>query len=278
MDEAVAGRGHDVLVTCIAAMSRTPRDAALFCDIDGTVSPIVGRPQDAFVPDRTLDILGRLIEYLGLVAFVTGRAVEDGRRLVGLDGAAYVGTHGIELIDAQGVVRTEPQAERYLDQVQEVAAMAEAAFSEDAHGIVLENKRTVLAVHYRLAEDTAGARHEILTKVVEPARALGLIVSTGHYLYEVRPPVPFTKGTATRRMLAEKDYLAAMFCGDDLTDVTGFQAVREWAAKDARRTACSVAALTGETPRPVVEEADVLVAGTTGMHQVLAKLLAALGG
>jgi trehalose 6-phosphate phosphatase len=271
-------KGYDALQACITAMVRTPHEAALFCDIDGTVSPIAGRPQDAIVPDRTLDVLGRLIEYLGLVAFVTGRAVEDGRRLVDLDGAAYVGAHGIELIDADGVVRTEPQAERYLDQVQEMAAAAAAAFGDDAHGIVVENKRTVLAVHYRLAEDAAAARHAIITKVVDPARALGLSVSTGHFLYEVRPPVPFTKGTATRRLLQEKTYLAAMFCGDDLTDVTGFRAVREWAAKDARRTACSVAALTHETPPPVVDEADVLVAGTTGVHRVLAKLLAALGG
>ncbi len=276
--EESAGKGYERLTACIAAMARAPGQAALFCDIDGTVSPIVGRPQDAFVPEHTLDVLGRLIEHLALVAFVTGRAVEDGRRLVGLDGAAYVGTHGIELIDAQGAVRTEPQAERYLGQVQEVAAAAAAAFSEDAHGIVVENKRTVLAVHYRLASDAAAARHAILTKVVEPARALGLTVSTGHFLYEVRPPVPFTKGTATRRILAERDYLAAIFCGDDLTDAAGFQAVREWAAKDARRTACSVAALTSETPRSVVEEADVLVAGVTGIDRVLAKLLAALGG
>ncbi len=276
--EQTAGKGYETLTGCIEAMKRAPREAALFCDIDGTVSPIVGRPQDAFVPDRTLDVLGRLIEYLGLVAFVTGRAVEDGRGLVGLDGAAYVGTHGIELIDAEGAVHTEPQAERYLDQVQEIAGMAARAFSEDAHGIVVEDKRTVLAIHYRLAPDHSAARHEILTKVVEPARALGLVVSTGHYLYEVRPPVPFTKGTATRRLLHEKHVLAALFCGDDLTDVTGFQAVHEWAAKDARRTACAVAALTGETPQPVLDKADVLVAGVSGVHQVLARLLAAFGG
>jgi trehalose 6-phosphate phosphatase len=276
--EQTPGNGFDTLAHCIEAMQRAPGRAILFCDIDGTISPIVGRPQDAFVPDRTLDVLGRLIEYLGLVAFVTGRAVDDGRRLVGLDGAAYVGTHGIELIDAEGNVRTEPQAERYLDQVQAVAALATAAFDEAAHGIVVEDKRTVLAVHYRLAPDAAAARHEILTKVVEPARALGLAVSTGHFLYEVRPPVPFTKGTATRRLLGEHDPLATMFCGDDLTDVTGFAAVHEWAAQDARRTACAVAALTGETPQPVVDGADVLVAGVTGVHQVLARLLAALGG
>ena len=86
--------------------------------------------------------------------------------------------------------------------------------------------------------------------MVEPARGRGLAISTGHFVFEVRPPLPLTKGTATRRLLAGGDYLAAMFCGDDLTDVTGFKTLHDWAARDARRAACAVAAVTAETPRP----------------------------
>jgi trehalose 6-phosphate phosphatase len=212
------------------------------------------------------------------VAFVTGRAVADGRRMVGIDGATYAGTHGLEVMDVDGAVRVEPQAERYVDAVQQVAALAAAELEGAVAGVVLENKRTVLAIHYRLAPDPDGARHEIVSRVVDPARARGLAISTGHFLYEVRPPVPVTKGTATRRLLADGDFVTAVFCGDDLTDVTGFEAIHRWAARDARRQACAVAAVTKETPRPVTDESDVRVAATAGMHEVLRRLLGAAGG
>lgn len=263
--------------TCLAAVRRAPRAAALFCDIDGTIAPIVAHPADAVVPARFKTLLRALVARLGSVAFVTGRALDDGRRMVDVEGAAYVGTHGLEVVAADGSSFTEPQAERYVDAVQRIAALA-AAELEGVDGVVLEDKRTVLAVHYRLAPDADRARHEIVARVVEPARAAGLAISTGHFVYEVRPPLPVTKGTATRRLLAAGDPVTAVFCGDDLTDVTGFEAVHSWAAADARRYACAVAAVTAETPRPVTEAADVQVAATEGMYEFLGRLLAAAGG
>jgi len=270
--------GEQALLSCLDGVRRAPRAAALFCDIDGTISPIAGRPMDAFVPESFLEVLRGLVARLGAVSFVTGRAVEDGRRMVGVEGAAYVGTHGLEIMDVDGSVRTEPQAERHVEVVQEIAALATAELDGVVAGVVLENKRTVLAIHYRLAPDPERARHEIVTRVVDPARARGLAISTGHFLVEVRPPVAVTKGSATRRLLGEDDFLAAVFCGDDLTDVTGFEAIHRWADADARRLACAVAAVTKETPRPVIDESDVRVAATPGMCEVLRRLLTAAGG
>jgi trehalose 6-phosphate phosphatase len=259
-------------------VARAPRATALFCDIDGTISPIVARPADAVVPSRFKATLRGLVARLGTVAFVTGRALEDGRRMVDVEGAAYVGTHGLEIAGTDGASYAEPQAERYVEAVQRIAALAAERLDGAVEGVVLENKRTVLAIHYRLAPDADRARHEIVARVVDPARAAGLAISTGHFLYEVRPPVSVTKGTATRRLLAADDFVTAVFCGDDLTDVTGFEAVHRWAATDARRHGCAVAAVTKETPRPVTDEADVRVAATPGMYEALGRLLAAAGG
>ena len=100
---------------------------------------------------------------------------------------------------------------------------------------------------------------------------------TGHFAFEVRPPVPITKGTATRRLLDEGSLRAALVCGDDLTDVAAFLAARRWADSDARRTACCLAAVTAETPQPVKEAADTLVRATPGVDAALADLLAAAG-
>ncbi|MCX6363000.1 MAG: trehalose-phosphatase [Actinobacteria bacterium] len=277
-DGQLITKGETELDACLAVFAAAPRAGALLCDIDGTISAIVARPGDAAVSQCFLEALAALTERLGLVAFVTGRTLEDGRRMIPLDGAAYVGTHGLEVMAPGGQIHTEPQTERYIVEVQEVAAAAARDLDCEALGVVLEDKRTVLAIHYRLATDAARTRHEILTKIVEPARGRGLAISTGHFLFEVRPPLPFNKGTATRRLLAGGDYLAGMFCGDDLTDVTGFKSLHEWAARDARRAACAVAAVTAETPSPVIEGADVLVRATPGIYEALTRLLAAVGG
>jgi trehalose 6-phosphate phosphatase len=277
-DDSLIISGRQELAAFVRAAGAAPQATALLCDIDGTISPIAPRPDDAVVPGRFLDVLRELIARLGLVAFVTGRALEDARRLVPLGGAAFVGTHGLETRTADGRVRAEAQAERFVAEIQEVASAAARDLDCERLGVVLENKRTVLAVHYRLAPDAATTRHEILTRVVEPARARGLSIGSGHFAFEVRPPVPFTKGKAARRLLDEGRYLAALACGDDLTDVTAFKAVREWGGQDARRHGCTLAAVTAETPRPVRDEADVLVRATPGVFAALTRLLKAVGG
>jgi trehalose-phosphatase len=197
--------------------------------------------------------------------------------MIPLEGAAYIGTHGLETRAADGSITVEPQAERYVGAIHEVAEAAARDLDCEALGVVIEDKRTVLAIHYRLAEDAAVTRHQILARVIEPARERGLAIATGHFAFEVRPPLPFNKGTAVRRLLAAGDYFSAMGCGDDLTDITAFAAIREWGERDARRATVAVAAVTDETPRPVVEAADVLVRATVGMHDVLARLAAAVG-
>jgi trehalose 6-phosphate phosphatase len=270
-------RGHEALRTLERAAAEAPHAAALFCDIDGTISPIAPTPAEAHVPEAFRALLAALVERLGLVAFCTGRSLEDGRRMIPLEGAAYVGTHGLETMTPDGAVIGDPQAERYVAAIREIGEAAAAGLDCEALGVVIEDKRTVLAVHYRLAEDPEAARRQILRHVVEPARERGLAIATGHFMFEVRPPLPFSKGSAARRLLDAGDDLAVMACGDDLTDVTLFAAVRDWRERDARRRTAAVAAVTAETPEAVIAAADVLVRATPGVHEVLARLAAAVG-
>jgi trehalose-phosphatase len=197
--------------------------------------------------------------------------------MIPLEGAAYVGTHGLETMLPGGALTVDPRAERYVPLIHDVAQAAASDLDCDALGVVIEDKRTVLAVHYRLAEDAAATRHEILARVIEPARERGLAVATGHFAFEVRPPLPFTKGSAVRRLLAAGDFRSAIGCGDDLTDVTTFAALRDWGERDARRRTLAVAAVTGETPRAVTDAADVVVRATPGVYEVLALLAGAVG-
>ena len=270
-------RGSEALDAFVRAAAEKPEAAALVCDIDGTISPIAPTPGEALVAEPFRELLAALVERVGLVAFATGRALEDGRRMIPLDGASYIGTHGLETMSGDGSVTVEPQAEHYVAAIREVAAEAARDLDCAALGVVLEDKRTVLAVHYRMATDAAATRHQILTRVVEPARERGLAIATGHFTYEVRPPLPFNKGSAVRRLLQAGEYSAVMSCGDDLTDVTMFAAVHDWGERDARRRALAVAAVTDETPRPVEEAADVVVRATPGVYEALSRLATAVG-
>jgi trehalose 6-phosphate phosphatase len=266
--------GEQRLEEGLAAVAQEPAAAALFCDIDGTISPIVRRPSDAVVPDRQRAALAALAPRLGLLCFVTGRAVLDGARMVRLKNAFYVGTHGIELMDPAGLVKTDPGAEPYVDRVQTVVAGIDGAELESL-GVVLENKRNVLAAHYRLADDEDAALRAIARLIVAPARSAGLAVATGKQVVEVRPPLEITKGTAALSLLGRESYAAVLFIGDDLTDASGFAAVHAWAASRPDREAVCVAAVGDETPSRVRETSDVWVDGVEGVAEVLRRLQAA---
>jgi trehalose 6-phosphate phosphatase len=268
--------GTEELDELLRAAAQAPRSAALFCDIDGTISPIAPTPAEAHVPQPFHDLLAALARRLGLLTFVTGRSLDDGRRMIPVEGASYVGAHGLETMAADGSVTTDPQAEHWVGTVHDVAEAAARDLDCEALGVVLEDKRTMLAIHYRLAPDPAATRHQVIARVIEPARDRGLVVATGHSMIEVRPPLPFTKGSAVRHLLDAGDYLTAVACGDDLTDITMFAALRDWGGQDARRRTTAVAAVTDETPQPVVEAADVLVRATPGIHEVLARLARAV--
>ncbi|HEV8053862.1 MAG TPA: trehalose-phosphatase, partial [Candidatus Limnocylindrales bacterium] len=78
-------------------MAEAPDRSAILLDIDGVLAPIVPRPEDAAVPERTRRLLERLVRRYRLVACLSGRAGADAARVVGVEGVVYVGSHGLEL-------------------------------------------------------------------------------------------------------------------------------------------------------------------------------------
>lgn len=292
-------KGERTLEHCLQAVAGDPGASALFCDIDGTISPIAQTPWEASVSAEFRTLLAGLIGRLGLIAFVTGRDLDGGRRMVDVPGAVYVGTHGLDMLDAHGRRTVDPGAEEWLPTVREIIDLARSAELEPM-GVLIEDKGAAFAVHYRLAEDRDAAEAAVLRKVVEPARARGLWVISGYLAYDLRPPVAVNKGTATERLLATGDYRTALFLGDDLTDCNGFDAVHAWATRSPERPpsetqgaqaaetapnrpqppadsriGLAAAALTDETWEEVKAAADVWVAATPGMFEVLRRLLEA---
>lgn len=221
----------------LAPLADAPERSALILDVDGTLAPIAPRPELASVPEATRAELVRLAGRYLLVACVSGRAEEDARRLVGVEGIRIVGNHGLEL---------DPRAH---DLAAEIARFRELV------ALPVEDKTLSLTYHYREAKDEAAARAE-LERVAEQARAEGLDARWGRKVLEIRPLVAANKGTAVRALLERADARLGLYAGDDTTDLDGFAGLREAGLEKA----VCVAVASSEAPAKVVDAADLVVA------------------
>jgi trehalose 6-phosphate phosphatase len=234
----------------LAALAAEPDVAGLFLDFDGVLAPIVARPEDAAVPADTRAELERLAARYAVVAVVSGRAGEDVRTRVGVEGIVYVGSHGLEL---------EPENERW--------SRTLAAFAWDAPWPPRETEVKGLAIsfHFRDRADEAEAIRE-LDAIADTAREEGLVARYGRKILEVLPPVGSHKGTAVRRLLEERGLSRALAAGDDTTDIDSF------AALDGLEVAVRVAVASAEAPSALLDAADVVVGSTDEFLALLRQL------
>ena len=214
-------------------------------DVDGTLAPIVARPEDARVPDATRAELARLAGRYALVACVSGRMGDDARRVVGVDGLVYVGEHGLEL---------EPEAESWAGRL--------AAFDAEVREWPAERKRLTLSYHWRTAPDEDAAV-ATLARVADRARDAGLVPRWGRKVLELRPPIGAHKGTAVVRLLGQRRLERALYAGDDTTDLDAFRAL------DGLDLGVRVAVASSEGPSELREAADVVVTSPAELLELL---------
>jgi trehalose-phosphatase len=231
-------------------LTAAPEQGALFLDFDGVLAPIVARPEDAYPPEETRDEIRRLVERYPLVAVVSGRAGDDVRARVGVDGVVYVGAHGLEL---------DRQADRWRQQIVDFASGA----PWPAHDIEL--KGLSVAFHFRDAEDEPAAVLE-LEAIAESARDDGLTARFGRKVLEVLPPVGSNKGTAVRHLLEGAGLSRALVAGDDTTDLDAFRAVEELEHR------LRVAVVSEESPTVLAEHAEIVLSSTEEFLELLKSL------
>jgi trehalose 6-phosphate phosphatase len=234
-------------VSALDRLAEAPDRAAIVLDVDGTLAPIVRRPDEAAVPDEARRELERLVARYALVACVSGRTGEDAQRLVGVAGVRYVGSHGLELA---------PEADRWRAELHRFAASVNWP---------VEDKGLTVSFHYREAENEDEAL-EYLEGVAERARAAGLVPRFGRKVLELRPPVDADKGTAITQLLADAGLRRALYAGDDTTDIDAFRAL------DGLELGVRVAVSSDEAPSDLVEAADIVVDSPVELLALLARL------
>jgi trehalose-phosphatase len=198
----------------------------LFLDFDGTLTPIVSRPNQARLSRAVRETLRKLVDLLPVVV-ISGRAPKDLRRRVGLQKVCYVGHHGLSYLEAGGEVTwltTPPRrtlVRRWLQALRIAAEGIEGAFVED--------KGVCVALHDRLVKQKQRARlMRRARRVFAPWIARGSVsLLRGNRVLEARSSRAGNKGTAVS-MLLRRPWArrrVPVYFGDDHTDFDAFSVV-----------------------------------------------------
>ena len=217
----------DALVRLRAALA--DRTLFLFFDYDGTLSPIVERPEAAVLPPAMRARLKRLVEVC-FVSVISGRGLADLEERIGVAGIAYAGSHGFELVEPDGRKLENPEAQEALPSLDSAqAALRRHVGTID--GAQLERKRFGLAVHYRRVAEASVPEMERAVKRVLEASEGRLALKSGKKVWEFVPALDWDKGKALAWILEKSGgntpSALPVYFGDDVTDEDAFRTVAE---------------------------------------------------
>jgi trehalose 6-phosphate phosphatase len=253
------------------ALRADPARAAILTDVDGTLAPIAERPEGAAVPAEASVLLAVLAERYGLVGCISGRQAAEAKRLVGVDGIAYAGNHGLELLlPGEEEPRLDPSLEGREDGAAEFVAGLEPE-ELDGLGLRLEDKGPIQALHWRGTGDERAAEaraHEIAAT----AGRAGLDPRWGRKVLELRPVGGGGKDAAVAALLAAGGVTAVAYAGDDRTDLDAFRRLRELREAGELAAAVCVGVRSAEGPPELAEESDLIVEGPEGWLEILRSL------
>jgi trehalose 6-phosphate phosphatase len=260
------------LVEALEPIRADPDRSAILLDIDGTLAPIVRHAADAHVPEATRALLIEIAKRYGVVGCVSGRRAATARQIVAIGTLAYVGNHGGELLRPRS---TRPEVDPELAEwASRVRAFASSALTPEYQRLRVraEDKDTIVAFHWRGAPDE-GAAEVAVREIATSAQEEGLVVHWGRKVLEVRPPVALNKGLGIATLLRGTSATAALYVGDDTTDLDAFRGLRELVQAGRLECALCVAVDSDEAPPELAREADLTLEGTQGVRELLEALL-----
>jgi trehalose 6-phosphate phosphatase len=195
---------------------------AVFLDFDGTLAPIVPRPEQAGIPDAARAAVARLGARMP-VGVISGRDLQDVRRRVGVEGISYAGSHGFDILAADGA--THVLGADHADDLAAAARRLGEALAPVA-GALVERKRFSVATHTRNVDPADKAAVADAVHCVA-ACAPRLKLTTGKEVMELQPALPWDKGKALLRLLEmlglDGPDVVPVFVGDDRTDEDAFR-------------------------------------------------------
>src|SRR5215208_1074237 len=205
MDKKISDLPHALAHSDELSRLLEVRSPVVFLDYDGTLTPIVDRPEDAVISHgmhRTIrELAGRCP-----VCVISGRDRRMVQELMGLDNLIVAGSHGFDIWSPQGTVEREEGAE-------------------------VELKRTSVAAHYRLVSDEERPRVRKVVDTILAEHPEELRITPGKMVYEIQPKIEWDKGRAILYLLEtlhlDRDDVVPLYLGDDVTDEDAFEILAE---------------------------------------------------
>ena len=260
------------LAEALAPLRAEPTRSAVLLDVDGTLAPIVRHADDAQVPEATRTLLIQVARRYGCVACISGRRAAVARQIVSLGTIAYVGNHGAEIL-RPGTTQVEVDREAAAWQ-RRVHQLADQAWTDELRRLRVrtEDKGPIVAFHWRGSADD-DASEAAVRGIADAAEAAGLGIHWGRKVLEIRPPIALDKGRGVHHLLRDADLDAALYVGDDVTDLDAFRGLRELVDGGRLQHAVCLGVRSDETPAELEGAAELLVDGPRGVRAVLEALL-----
>ena len=214
--------------------ARSTSHIALLSDYDGTLTPIVSRPEEAILSPAVRDILTSLARKPTFsVGIISGRPLSEVKALVGIDRIYYAGNHGLE-IEGPGLSFINPEAKEAQITIKELAQHFSTKL-DGIEGVIVEDKGLSLSIHYRLVKKSdEKVVAEIFRQITSPWLRDGKIrVTSGKKVWEIRPPVDWHKGKAVETIMKEMKTVLGngqwltIYLGDDTTDEDAFKIIHQ---------------------------------------------------
>jgi trehalose 6-phosphate phosphatase len=197
-------------------------DVALFLDVDGTLLEIAAKPAAVRVPaalGNTLHLAAR--REGGALALISGRTISELDRLFAPHVFPAAGQHGVEIRDSEGNVSMPNNDAGQLDPARDVIR----ELVRHNRGLLLEDKGSALAVHFRQAPQFERATREVMGELANQLREK-FVLRDGKCVLELTPR-GYSKRGAIESFMREPPFAGRtpVFIGDDVTDEDGFEAV-----------------------------------------------------
>jgi trehalose 6-phosphate phosphatase len=259
----------------LAAVIAEPARALIAIDFDGTLAPIVAKPEDARPAVGAVDALRALTTRVGTVAVVTGRPAEvvvDLGALAAVPRLLVLGHYGMEKWYDGALHSPEPDPA-----VDVVRRRLPGLLADAPEGVGVEDKVHSLVVHTRPAADPAGALAALTPRLHQLAAEVGLDAVPGRFVVELRP-AGGDKGAAVLQLAREREAHAVVFVGDDLGDLPAFDTIDVLRGDGVPGvTVASVDPDLDDAPEALAARADLVLAGPTAVVAFLNALAGAVG-
>ena len=200
---------------------------AVFLDYDGTLTPIVDRPEDAIISESMREAVRGLARRC-TVCVISGRDRPVVQELMGVDDLVVAGSHGFDIWSPEEGTLEHEAGTGFEDLLQEVTNRTrdEAGAIE---GAVIEPKKASVAVHYRLVSESQRQGIKELVDALLAERPDELKLTPGKMVYEIQPKLDWDKGKAVLYLLEalglDRDEFVPLYLGDDITDEHAFEAL-----------------------------------------------------